>query len=56
VVFSKPDQKSKVHELREALDDSALPFRVDVLVWDEISEAFRENIQKKYLVLTLTAE
>lgn len=51
VVFSKPDQKSKVHALREALDESALPFRVDVLVWDDISEAFRENIRKKYWVL-----
>ncbi len=51
VVFSKPEENRQVHELKEALDESNLPFRVDVLVWDRISDAFRENIRRQYVVL-----
>ena len=28
-----------------------MPFRVDVLVWDEVPEKFRKNISEKYAVL-----
>ena len=51
VVFSSPDSSSSVYALKEALDESSLPFSVDVLVWDEISESFRKNILEKYAVL-----
>jgi len=51
VVFSMPKQQSQVHQLKEALDESNLPFRVDMLVWDEISKEFRENIEKQFVVL-----
>lgn len=51
VVFATPQQKSHVHQLKEALDESNLPFRVDLLVWDEISEEFRENIKEQFFVL-----
>lgn len=50
-VFASPDHGRQVHELKEALDESNLPFRVDVLVWEQISEAFRENIRRQYVVL-----
>jgi type I restriction enzyme S subunit len=33
------------------LEESSLPFRVDLLVWDDIPESFRENIQRAYVVL-----
>ena len=51
VVFAKPEQSHQVHALKEALEESSLPFRVDVLVWDVISEAFHDNIRKEYVEL-----
>jgi predicted nucleotidyltransferase len=50
VVFSKPAQSASVSSLREALDESSLPFSVDVLVWDEIKQDFRDLILEKYVV------
>jgi len=50
VVFSKSAQSASVSELREALEESSLPFSVDVLVWDEIGSDFREHILEKYAV------
>jgi len=52
VVFAGPEQKNAVAELREAFEESDLPFRVDLFVWDEIPETFRENIHKEHIVLT----
>jgi len=52
VVFAGPGQKNAVAELREAFEESDLPFRVDLFVWDEIPETFRENIHKEHIVLT----
>ncbi len=52
VVFASPAQQNAVAELREAFAESDLPFRVDLFVWDEIPETFRENIRKTHRVLT----
>jgi type I restriction enzyme S subunit len=51
VVFSTSDQISAVNALKEAFDESSLPFSVDVLIWDQISESFRKNILERYAVL-----
>ncbi len=45
VAFTTPDQKPQVSALKEAFEESDLPFRVDLLVWDEIPENFRKNIE-----------
>ncbi len=37
--------------LREALDESNLPFRVDVLDYETIPHSFRENILINHIVL-----
>ena len=37
--------------LREAFEESDLPFRVDVLDWHAISSSFRKVIEKKYEVV-----
>ncbi len=50
VVFSKATQSASISDLKEALDESLLPFSVDVLVWDEIGQDFREHILEKYVV------
>ena len=51
VVFARPEQSARVAELREAFEESDLPFRVDLFVWDEISESFRKRIKSEYGVL-----
>lgn len=52
VVFSTPEQSAAVNALKDAFDESSLPFRVDVLVWNDISESFRNNISECYCVVT----
>ena len=51
VVFSTPEQQAKVSALREAFDESNLPFRVDLFVWDEVPEKFRKTIKAERLVV-----
>ena len=51
VVFSSPEQDSHVSALIEALEESNLPFRVDLLVWDKLPENFQRNIEEGYVVL-----
>lgn len=51
VAFPSAGQRPAVSELKDALDESNLPFLVDLHVWDEIPERFREVIRKEYVVL-----
>lgn len=51
VVFSGADQSGQVSDLREAFEESDLPFRVDVLVWDELPESFQEAIDDEHVDL-----
>jgi len=51
VAFAGPRQHRQVGDLREAFEDSDLPFRVDVLVWDDIPESFRDEIQREHAVM-----
>lgn len=50
-VFASAEQKRSVAALKEALEESQLPFRVDLFVWDEIPAQFRDNIQQAHVVL-----
>lgn len=50
-VFAAAEHKRAVAALKEALEESQLPFRVDLFVWDEIPTQFRENIQQAHMVL-----
>ncbi|MES2477375.1 MAG: nucleotidyltransferase domain-containing protein [Verrucomicrobiota bacterium] len=52
VVFATPDQRPQVSELKDALDESNIPFRVDLHVWDEVPERFHEIIRNEYVVLS----
>lgn len=51
VVFANADQALEVAALREAFDESDLPFRVDLFVWDEIPPEFQEEIARAHQVL-----
>ena len=50
-VFATPDQARGVSDLREAFEESNLPFRVDLFVWDEVPESFRQEIERDHEVL-----
>ena len=51
VVFTTPAQRPQVAELKDALAESNLSFPVDLHVWDEVPERFREIIRKEYVVV-----
>ena len=56
VIFAEPGQHLQVGELKEAFDESNLPFRVDLFVWDEVPESFREQIERRHVILTKGAD
>ena len=51
VVFAGPEQSGRVSCLREAFEESNLPFRVDLFVWDDVPEQFRKQIEAEHVVL-----
>ena len=51
VVFAAPEQRRGVGNLREAFEESDLPFRVDLFVWDEVPGTFRAEIEAERVVL-----
>ena len=51
VVFTTPDQERRVSDLRETFEESNLPFRVDLFVWDAVPEQFRKEIEAEHVVL-----
>ncbi len=51
VVFTKPEQERRVSELREAFEESNLPFRVDLFIWEAVPEQFRKEIEAEHVVL-----
>lgn len=48
--------ETRLPALREAFDESSLPFRVDLFFWNKIPEQFRSNIKEKYFELQPEAE
>ena len=51
VVFAAPSQSARLAELREAFDESNLPFCVDLFVWDETPKDFRKRVEAERVVL-----
>ena len=51
VAFAKPEQSPRIAELREAFDESYLPFRVDLFVWDDVPRDFRKRIETEHVEL-----
>ena len=51
VVFADSSQSRRVYDLKEAFEESNLPFRVDVFVWDSMPEQFRERVRPNHVVL-----
>lgn len=51
VVCEDDDLADKLARLREAFEESDLPFRVDVIDWNGVSEEFREVIDRRFEVV-----
>lgn len=51
VAFALPERLASVAALRTACEESNLPFRVDLFVWDEVPEKFRKTIEAEHAVL-----
>ncbi len=56
VVFATPKQNGRVSDLREALEESNLPFRVDLFVWDTVPKQFHKHIKRDHVVLVKKEE
>jgi uncharacterized protein len=56
VVFASVAQRSLVSELKDAMEESDIPFLVDLHVWDEIPERFRRTIESEHAVLVAGGE
>ena len=52
VVFAPPEQRQQVGDLREAFEESNLPFRVDLFVWNDVPDSFRMGIEAGHVVLS----
>lgn len=56
VVFSKPEQQDDLFDVRMAIEDAHLPFRVDLHCWDDLPISFKKNIKKNFVVLQDASE
>lgn len=43
--LKEPYSKSTVRKLQDAFEDSDLPFKVDIVVWSDLSESFKKHIE-----------
>jgi len=51
VAFATSQQGPRIAELREAFDESTLPFVVALFVWDDVPMDFRKRIEAEHVVL-----
>ena len=51
VAFAPPEQRDAVFKLKEAFEESSLPFSVDLLIWEDLPEPFHRNIEAEYVVI-----
>ena len=51
VAFTGPEHATQLNELREAFEESDLPFRVDLFSWHEMPSSFHPEINRNYAVI-----
>lgn len=51
----KPE-KSLVRKLQDDFEESDLPFKVDIIIWDDITDAFKQNIQNDLVLFTAATD
>ncbi len=45
------DEKCSINELKQILNDSNIPFLIDINEYKNLPESFQKEIRKKYLIL-----
>jgi predicted nucleotidyltransferase len=50
VVFADKEQRLQVADIKEAFEESNLPFCVDLFAWHEIPEQFKKNIITQHIL------
>lgn len=53
IVAKKKLARGTMVNLKEAFEESTLPFRVEVLDWHSISESFKKVIKSQYEIIQL---
>nr|CRH07036.1 conserved protein of unknown function [Candidatus Magnetococcus massalia] len=51
VVFIPTAEAFTVYTLQESLEQSGLPFRVELLIWNQVPQSLKQTIQASHLVL-----
>jgi len=51
VAFALPEQAMSIFALKERFEESSLPFRVDLFVWDELPKSFQKNIEQEHQII-----
>ena len=51
VAFVRQEDSGKASDLREAFEECDLPIRVDLFLWDELSDSFHQQIERQHAVL-----
>ena len=51
VVFAHLTDRAAIGNLREALEESSIPFVVDLHVWDDLPASFQARIESEHVVL-----
>lgn len=51
LVGEKPLELYRMAYLRDAFEESQLPFRIDLLDWNYISDNFKKIIEQKFIVI-----
>jgi hypothetical protein len=51
VVFTKANQEYQLSLLKEALEESNLPFRIDLREWNWLPDDFKANIEASHVTL-----
>lgn len=52
LLIKKPTSREQISRLSTAFDESDLPYKVDIVIWDEISDNFKENIRGDLILLS----
>ena len=50
VIFTQDEQQTQFFDLREAFEESDLPFCVDLFTWDDVPESFHNNIKAEHII------
>lgn len=45
-----PIEKSILRQMQDDFEESDLPFKVDIILWDDVSHIFQKNIEKDLIL------